>query len=38
MAKCRKCFDTFPVADMVTDPKSGKLFCGDCVENMRNQQ
>lgn len=38
MAKCSKCFDTFPVADMVTDPKSGKLFCGDCVANMRNQQ
>ncbi len=38
MKKCAKCFDTFPVADMITDPKSGKLFCGDCVNNMRNQQ
>ncbi len=38
MKKCSKCFDVFPVADMVTDPKSGKLFCGDCADNMRNQQ
>lgn len=38
MAKCRKCFESFPVADMVAEPKSGKLFCGDCVENMRNNQ
>lgn len=37
-AKCRKCGESFPVADMVTEPKSGKLFCGDCVENMRNNQ
>ena len=38
MAKCRKCGESFPVADMVTEPKSGKLFCGDCVENLKNGQ
>lgn len=38
MKKCAKCFDQFAVADMVTEPKSGKLFCHDCVENIKNGQ
>lgn len=35
MAKCKRCYESFPVADMVTEPKTGKLFCSDCVELMK---
>ena len=38
MAKCKRCYESFPVADMVTEPKTGKLFCADCVELMKGGQ
>jgi len=38
MASCKRCADKFPVADMITEKKTGFLFCVDCVENMKNGQ
>lgn len=33
--KCSRCEDWFPVNTLKTEPKTGKLFCPDCVENMK---
>lgn len=39
MGSCSKCGDKVPMSKLIAHPKlPNKKFCGDCVENMRNNQ